>query len=405
MRSCPTQAIRVRSGKASISEKLCVDCGTCISVCPHGAIASKADPIPNISRFKYNVVVPSPIFYTQFDSRIHPYIIHQAFRKLGFDQVVNVGAASAALTKALTEYLDSNPGRRPLISSHCPSLVRLIQVRYPDLVELIAPLHVPRELTAREIRRTLPAELGLKPEEVGIFLIVPCPAMVVSIKQPAERTKSWFDGVVSIKDMFAVMYPHITAAEEDFDESQVPDDFVFSLGWGSSGSITQAAGAENWLAVSGLQHVMQTFDDIENSRLRNVDFVEALVCLLGCLGGPFTVENPYVARANYLKQKRKYEIETPVDGEDISRKLESGSFYLEKQVLPRPIQFFDTDLETSIKRMKERERVYKKLRKIDCGCCGSPTCLTFAEDFVRGEVELTDCIFLARKGGKVGGEK
>jgi hypothetical protein len=225
--------------------------------------------------------------------------------------------------------------------------------------------------------------------------------MVVSIKQPAERTKSWFDGVVSIKDMFSVMFPHVAEAEEDFDESQVPEDFKFNLGWASLGSVTQAFEMENWLAVSGLHHVMNTFDDIENSRLRNIDFVEALVCMLGCLGGPFTVENPYVARANHLKQKKKYETEYTVDRSAIGSKLEEGYFYLEKKVLPRPIQFFDTDLETSIKRMKERERVFHKLRKIDCGCCGSPTCLDFAEDFVRGEVELTDCIFLAQKGREI----
>jgi CO dehydrogenase/acetyl-CoA synthase gamma subunit (corrinoid Fe-S protein) len=33
------------------------------------------------------------------------------------------------------------------------------------------------------------------------------------------------------------------------------------------------------------------------------------------------------------------------------------------------------------------------LPKLDCGICGAPTCLTFAEDIVKGEAVLTDCIF------------
>jgi len=33
------------------------------------------------------------------------------------------------------------------------------------------------------------------------------------------------------------------------------------------------------------------------------------------------------------------------------------------------------------------------LLKIDCGACGAPTCIAFAEDVVRGDAELTDCIF------------
>ena len=400
MRSCPTHAIRIREGKAFISPELCVDCGTCMSVCPHGAIDPTADPIADISGFKYKVVVPSPVLYTQFESWAHPYIVHEAFKKLGFDEVIDGARASAELTKAIATYLRTYDGRRPLISSHCPSLVRLIQVRYPDLVELILPMNVPRELTAREIRRTLPKKLGLKPEEIGIFFVAPCPAMVVSIKQPAERVRSWFDGVVSIKDIYSVMFPHIVAAEEEFDDSTVPEEYSFNSAWATLGSITHSAEMENWLSVSGLQHVMKIFDDIENSRLRNIDFVEALVCMLGCIGGSFTVENPYVARANHLKQKRKYEQRIEVSDAETRRKLAEGYYDLERVVLPRPTMFFDTDLETSIKRLKERERVFKKLRQIDCGICGAPTCLDFAEDFVRGKVRLTDCIFLSKTGGE-----
>jgi hypothetical protein len=143
---------------------------------------------------------------------------------------------------------------------------------------------------------------------------------------------------------------------------------------------------------------MRILDDIENSRLRNVDFVEAMACMLGCIGGSLNVENPYVARANSVKQRLKYEYPIEVDDDDIERKLETRYYFLGNPVLPRPTKYFDTDLETSIKRMKERERVYQKLRQTDCGCCGAPTCMAFAEDFVRGEAKLTDCIFLAKKG-------
>jgi hypothetical protein len=144
---------------------------------------------------------------------------------------------------------------------------------------------------------------------------------------------------------------------------------------------------------------MKIFDDIENSRLRNIDFLEAHVCMLGCIGGPFSIENPYIARSNSIRQRAKYEQTIKIDTEDVFKKFEEGYFYLEKPVLPRATKYFDSDLETSIKRMKEIERVYQKLRQIDCSCCGAPTCRAFAEDFVKGEVDLTDCIFLVEKEG------
>jgi iron only hydrogenase large subunit-like protein len=396
MRDCPTQAIRIIDKKAHISEELCVDCGTCFSVCPASAIKTYADPIEGLSRFKYKVVVPAGVLYSQFESTIHPYIIHLAFKELGFDAVVDINVSSVTMTVALKKYLEKYSGRRPLISSHCPSMLRLIQVKYPDLVELIVPLDVPREITARDIRTEFPQKLGLKPEDIGIIYIAPCPAKIVSIKQPAEKTESWFDGVLSITDVYSLLHPHVVAIKENFDEKQVPDDFSFNTGWANLGGVSQQFGFENWLSVNGLNNVMKILDDIENSRLRNIDFVEAMACMLSCLGGPFNVENPYVARSNSIQQKNKYDTVIEIDEDDVAQKLDEGYYFFENPILPRPTKYFDTDLVTSIKRIRESERIYMRLPQIDCGCCGAPTCKAFAEDVVRGDAELTDCILLAQ---------
>jgi Na+-translocating ferredoxin:NAD+ oxidoreductase RNF subunit RnfB len=53
----------------------------------------------------------------------------------------------------------------------------------------------------------------------------------------------------------------------------------------------------------------------------------------------------------------------------------------------------DTDLAKAIKKRKLKEEIYDLLRKIDCGVCGAPTCLTFAEDVVKGDAKLDGCIF------------
>jgi len=171
MRSCPTQAIRVKNNKATFSEELCVDCGNCLSSCPSEAIISISDPIDEFSHFKHKIVVPSSVLYSQFDSSIHPYIIHLAFKELGFDEVVDINISSSAMTMALIKYMETYRGRHPLISSHCPAVIRLIQVKYPDLVELIVPLDAPREVTAREIRLNFPDKLGIRPEDIGIIYI------------------------------------------------------------------------------------------------------------------------------------------------------------------------------------------------------------------------------------------
>lgn len=395
MRHCPTQAIRVRNGKAVISDELCVDCGECIAVCPENAIVPIPDPVGELSQYKYRVVVPTSVLYSQFGPTVHPWVVQQALKAVGFDEVVDVDMSAAVLATALVKYLKTYQGRLPLISSFCPSIVRLIQVKYPDLVEQIVPLDAPREVTAGEIRRTYPEKLGLPADDIGIVYIVSCPAKIVAVRQPAEKGVSNYNAVISIRDAYSVLLPKVRRLMQDFDESMVPPDFTYSSGWARTGSIIEYAKQDNWLAVSGLENVMRVLDDIENGRLRYIEFIDAMAHSAGCIGGPFCLENPYVARHTSLLQRERFETELKVDEEEVDRRLKNKDYFLSGPILPRATEFFDTDLETSIKRIKERERVFNNLPQYDCGCCGCPTCLAFAEDFVRGRVSLTECVFLS----------
>lgn len=47
--------------------------------------------------------------------------------------------------------------------------------------------------------------------------------------------------------------------------------------------------------------------------------------------------------------------------------------------------------------MQKRHQIYEMLPKIDCGACGAPTCMTFAEDVVKGDAEADECVFLTMK--------
>jgi CO dehydrogenase/acetyl-CoA synthase gamma subunit (corrinoid Fe-S protein) len=50
-----------------------------------------------------------------------------------------------------------------------------------------------------------------------------------------------------------------------------------------------------------------------------------------------------------------------------------------------------------IQKMHKRQQIYDMLPKIDCGACGAPTCMTFAEDVVKGDAEAEECVFLTMK--------
>ncbi len=60
IKNCPTEAIRVRSGKAKILNERCIDCGKCIQVCPHKAIRSVSDNLSALDPFQYRVRCRTP---------------------------------------------------------------------------------------------------------------------------------------------------------------------------------------------------------------------------------------------------------------------------------------------------------------------------------------------------------
>jgi Na+-translocating ferredoxin:NAD+ oxidoreductase RNF subunit RnfB len=47
--------------------------------------------------------------------------------------------------------------------------------------------------------------------------------------------------------------------------------------------------------------------------------------------------------------------------------------------------------------MQKIEKVLQLIKGTDCTACGAPDCRTFAEDVVRGEAKLNDCVNIVDK--------
>jgi Fe-S-cluster-containing hydrogenase component 2 len=81
---CPTEAIRVRKGKVTFLNDLCIDCGECITACSQDVFVPKSEEKEDFNSFAYQIAIPSPVLYAQFGPDVHPPVIHRALKNIGF---------------------------------------------------------------------------------------------------------------------------------------------------------------------------------------------------------------------------------------------------------------------------------------------------------------------------------
>ncbi len=391
IKRCPTQAIRVRNRKAVITKEFCIDCGECIRICPHHAKLPVYDKLSVLKDYAYTVALPAPSLYGQFNHLDDINIVLTALKKIGFDDVYEVSGAAEIASELSREYIKEHPEKHPVISSACPSVVRLIRVRFPNLLEHLLPMNPPVELAAQAARKRAMEKTGLPAEKIGIIFLSPCPSKVTAVRSPLGTEKSSIDAVCAIKEVYVEL---LSKMKEVTEPEELSISGKIGIGWGASGG--EAAGLinDNYLAADGIENVIRVLEDMEDQKFSsNLEFIELNACSGGCVGGVLTVENPYVARVK-LKHLRKY---MTVACSRVKETELPEQIMWSEEVEYEPVFRLGSDRKESITKMAQVEELCKKFPGLDCGSCGAPTCKALAEDIVRGEAREHDCIHILRQ--------
>ena len=391
IKRCPTEAIRVHNGHAIIKEDRCIDCGECIRQCPYQAKKATYDSLDDFSSYKYKIALPAPALFGQFEDLDDLDEILTAL--LYFDAVFEVSRAAELITEYTRRYLRKEGLTRPVISSACPAIVRLIELRFSYLSDNLLPLMPPIEYAARLAREeALKEHPELSDDDICVLFITPCPAKVSYVKNPLGFSKSAVNGALSMSDMYFKIRAKRKEVKEPLPISKTG---IIGLNWAGTGGEATSLLSEKYLAADGIENCIRVLDQIDNGTIHNLEFVELNACNGGCMGGTLNVENPYIAKAR-LRSLRKY---LPVSRNHTANGDENipESVFLEKSSLEGSAKISPAERLSAIAKMADAEEIYKSLPQIDCGSCGAPNCHALAEDIVNGEAKESDCLIKLRE--------
>ncbi|MBP7849807.1 MAG: 4Fe-4S binding protein [Lentimicrobiaceae bacterium] len=400
MMSCPTQAIRVRKGKAVLLDERCVDCGECYRVCPVGAIIIEQDDFNRIFEYRCRVALLPAVMIGQVPDSIPAQQIFSVLLELGFTHVFEVEKGVSLLHQAILDHQRQQGIAKPLISSFCPAIIRLIQVKFPALVDHILPLKPPLEVAALNIRRQLSVD-GLADHQIGIFYVTPCAAKIASVKSPADGNPSPINGIINMNYLYnKVLRKAIQGNDESCmlpDHSMVaPADLIWSLTKGESSRVAGRA-----VAVDGIHHVISFLERVENDEMDDVDYLELRACDESCAGGVLLTGDRFLTVErlhNHMQELSARDIpDTAAKDTWHAFQDEIGGQLGINRIEPRPVQQLSSDRTIAMEKLQRIRELMKILPGVDCGACGTPDCQTLAEDIVRDMGSVNQCIFIQRR--------
>lgn len=220
------------------------------------------------------VAMLAPSFPVDF---FYPEIISK-LKRLGFDKVVEISIGAVETNNQLLELIKNNPEKR-YITNPCPSLVRLIKNKFPQLVTYLTPIDSPMSATAKLVREKFP---DAKPVFIG-----PCLTKKLEAKEDFPELNIL---ALTFKEIAkAIEIKNITEDTGDFSGSFdiiEPHTRLYAI----SGGLAQSACLKDYLAeeeysvVSGSKDITESLTNFEN--YQNIKVLDILFCEGGCVGGP-----------------------------------------------------------------------------------------------------------------------
>ncbi len=274
---------------ALIDNDKCISCGACVYQCPFGAIMDKSfilDAIDIIKKSENNTAykvyaVVAPSISSQFTYAKLGQVI-TGIKKLGFYKVVEAALGADMVAAEESKELAENGF---LTSSCCPAFVSYVKKNFPEYVSNISHNLSPMATISKYIKSV--------DASAKVIFIGPCTAKKSEIK--LESVKPYVDVVITFEELQALFDSKdidILALEESVLDDASYFGRIFARSGGLADAVVQGLKEQGLdknfelkaVACNGIEECRNTFLK-KNKNLIDVNFIEGMACLGGCIGG------------------------------------------------------------------------------------------------------------------------
>lgn len=298
---CPTAAIvHDETGRLTINEEDCIECGRCVDACVAGAIVERSDFVKVAAALIQEGEIPvyailAPAFTGQFGRDLSPQNVKAMFEALGFTGVYEVAMAADVITMIEAEEFVERMehGEEFMITSCCcPAFIKLVEKKRPALAGVVSPSVSPMVAMGRLLKSREPG--------CRVVFIGPCIAKKSEARLPDVGDA--INCVLTFKETRALLETAgIDLGEKARDvvgwsqmEDASHDGRIYAHTGGVTEAITRAVKAlrpqfeVRAVKGNGIKECAELLKQAEEGTL-DANFMEGMGCPGGCVGGPGTV--------------------------------------------------------------------------------------------------------------------
>lgn len=383
VRSCPVKAIKVDSGFAQIMYDRCIGCGNCLS-CPQNAKVV----VDRMVRTQEMLASGSPVVavlgcsFPAFFHTLKPGQLVAALKNLGFSEVHEGAYGASMIAGSYRDTLASSG--QPVISSHCPAVVDLIERHYPSLIPNIIPIVSPMIAMGRYIKEILG-------KETKIVYLCTCIAAKFEIQGEASGA---IDVVLTYREIDRLFKNRginpASISEVPFDGVDPEDGRLFSLTGGSLKVFDIQPDFQDTETISaeGETHTIGIIRDLAAGRISPA-FIDLRFCDGGCVDGPTKEKelNHFYKRKLILSHNNaKPPYKTAPHYRSTALIPDLSRSYSDKAIkLPTPGK-------EDIKRILHSTNKFTQGDELNCRACGYNSCREHAVAVFQGLADIQMCL-------------